>query len=105
MLATLPPDDVIRQTDEAILAARGGDGAGAEALIPKIRGTMGDAASYQYGEIYAQLGDTDRTFAALNKAVDVRDPGLLYLKRDAFLDAIRRDPRFAALLARLKFPT
>ena len=70
-----------------------------------MRAALGDAASYQYGQIYTQLGDADRAFAAFDKAVEVRDPGLLYLKRDPFLDPLRRDPRFAALLTRLKFPT
>ena len=31
--------------------------------------------------------------------------GHLRLKRDLFLDPIRHDPRYAALLERLKFPT
>jgi TolB-like protein/Flp pilus assembly protein TadD len=100
MLAKTPPDEAVRQTDEAILAARGSDRPGAEALIAKIRAAFGDAASYQYGQIYTQLGDADRAFAAFDKAVEVRDPGMLNFKRDP----IRRDPRFAALLTRLKFP-
>ena len=104
VLAKLPPDDPFRQINEAILAGRSGDRAGAETLIAKIRATSGDADSYQYGQIYTQLGDADRAFAAFDKAVEVRDPGLTRFKRDPFLDAIRRDPRFAALLTRLKFP-
>lgn len=47
----------------------------------------------------------DRAFAAFDKAVEVRDPGLLTFKRDPFLNPIRRDPRYAALPKRLKFPT
>jgi TolB-like protein len=104
MLAKMPPDDVFRQTDEAILAARGGDRAGVDTLINKMRAVSGDNASYQYGQIYTQLGDADRAFAAFDKAVEVRDPGMLNFKRDPFLDPIRRDPRYAALLTRLKFP-
>jgi TolB-like protein len=104
VLAKVPPDDVFRQTDEAILAARSGDRAGAEAIIVKMRKAYADAASYQYGQIYTQLGDADRAFAAFDKAVEVRDPGMLNFKRDPFLDPIRRDPRYAALLTRLKFP-
>ncbi len=104
VLAKIPPDDPLRETDEAILAARSGDRATAEALMAKIRAALGEAASYQYGQIYTQLGDADRAFAAFDKAVEVRDPGLIQFKRDQFLDPIRRDPRYAALLTRLKFP-
>ena len=104
VLVKLPPDDAYRQTDEAILAARSGDRAGAEAIIAKIRAVKGDSDSYRFGQIYTQLGDVDRAFAALQKAVEVRDPSLDHLKRDPFLDPIRRDPRYAALLKWLKFP-
>lgn len=102
--AKVPPGDTIRQTNEAILAGRAGDRDGAEALIAKIRAVTGDASSYQYAQIYAQLGDADRAFAALDKGVEARDPGLVYLKRDPFLDPVRRDPRYDALLKRLSFP-
>lgn len=104
LLAKAPPDDVFGQTNVAILDARGGDRSGAEARIAQMRATSGDSVSYQYGQIYAQLGDADNAFSAFDKAVAVRDPGLIGLKRDPFLDPIRRDPRFATLLKRLKFP-
>ena len=55
--------------------------------------------------INAQAGDADRAFAELDNAVRVRDSGLVGLKIDPFVDPIRHDPRFAALLKRLNFPT
>ena len=66
---------------------------------------MGAAASYHYGEIRAQSGDVDRAFAELDNAIEAKDPGLVYLKRDPFLDPIRNDPRFAALVRKLNFPS
>ena len=89
---------------EAILAARSRDRAGAERIVERIRSVFGAAASYRYAEVYAHTGDADRAFAELNNAVRAKDPGLQKLKRDPFLDGIVRDPRFAALLQRLKFP-
>ena len=50
------------------------------------------------------MGDLDRAFAALDKAVEARDPGLMEVKLDPILDPIRRDPRYAVLLKRLNFP-
>ena len=96
-------DNLFRQTVEALIAARRGDRVGAYEQIAKIRANAADEASVQYAQIYAQLGD--RAFAALDKAVEIRDPGLQLLKRDPFLDPIRPDPRYGALLRRLKFPT
>jgi hypothetical protein len=50
------------------------------------------------------VGDVDGAFAELDNAIEVKDAGLIYLKMDPFLDPIRNDPRYAALLRRLNFP-
>ena len=100
----IPADNLFRITSEAILAARTRDKAGATTRIASLQQLAGDAASYQYAQIHAQLGEADRAFAALDKALEVKDPGLMNLKKDPVFDPIRPDPRFAALLKRLKFP-
>ena len=104
VLAKLPTDDVNIQTYEAIIAARRGDHTGAETWMTKMRTASGDSSSYQYAQINAQLGNIDGAFAALNKGVETLDSGMIGLKRDPFLDPIRKDPRYLALLTRLDFP-
>jgi len=74
------------------------------AHLESMRQRYGDSTLYQYAEVYAQLGDVDRAFDALDAAFKARDPGLAGMKVDRFLDPIRRDPRFAALEAKLNFP-
>jgi hypothetical protein len=64
-----------------------------------------DQGSYQYAQIYAQRGDKDRAFAALDRAWAVHDPGLTNLKIDPFVDPLRSDRRFVALFRRLNFPS
>jgi tetratricopeptide (TPR) repeat protein len=49
---------------------------------------------------YIGLGD-DRAFEWLDKAVDARDPIVTHLPSMPLYDAIRGDPRFQALLARM----
>jgi tetratricopeptide (TPR) repeat protein len=100
----LPADDSFRLAGEAILAARSRDLAGAEKVMAHLRTVEGALASYQYAQIYAQAGDTDRAFAELGNAVEAKDPGLVELKTDPFMDPIRGDPRYAALLKQLNFP-
>ena len=100
----MPADNPFRLKGEALVAARTGDAAGAERMMARIRQLAGATYSYQYCQIYAQLGAVDRAFAELDNAIKAKDSGLIYLKRDAFLDPIRSDPRYAALLRRLKFP-
>jgi tetratricopeptide (TPR) repeat protein len=51
--------------------------------------------------VYLGLGDRDRAFEWLNKAIDQKDANV-YLKADPRYSAIRSDPRFAALLRRAK---
>lgn len=104
LLAKMRPDDTFVQTDKAILSARRGDHVGATAILGRIRATDGDTSTFQYAQIHAQLGEIDEAFAALDKGVEVRDAGLRTVKRDPFLDPIRRDPRYIALLTRLNFP-
>ncbi len=88
----------------ALLTARIGDRGGAERRIVQLRQQFGETVSYQLGEIYAQLGDSNQAFAELNNAVGARDSGLALLKVDPFLDPIRSDPRYAALLQELALP-
>jgi len=102
--AGLDPGDYRRLLGEAVLAARAGDRAGAIGKLQDMERRYGDAALYQYGEIYAQLGMVEEALTALDRAYKVRDPGMAYLAVDPFLDPIRRDPRFKAIEAKLNFP-
>jgi serine/threonine-protein kinase len=102
--AAMPPDNVFRLTGEAITAARMHNSALAERLLAELKQQNGLASSYQYAEIHAQLGHDDQAFAELDNAIAAKDPGLSYLKTDAFIDPIRSDRRYATLLTRLNFP-
>jgi tetratricopeptide (TPR) repeat protein len=76
----------------------------ASAELTRIRDFWGDAAPYQYAEIYAQWGDHSKALAALETAMRLRDAGLVYVKTDPLLDPLRREPRFQAIERALKFP-
>ena len=53
---------------------------------------------------YSSLGNKDRAFAWLNKAVEQRSWVIIYLKADPVWDPLRSDPRFGALLRRVGLP-
>ncbi|MGH6706886.1 MAG: tetratricopeptide repeat protein [Sphingomicrobium sp.] len=101
----MEPTEYRRLLGEAVLAIRAGDRGRAMAHLKTMQRLYGDATLYQYGEIYAQLGDFDQAFDALHAALNVRDPGLAGIKVDPFLDPIRRDPRYSAIEAKLNFPS
>jgi serine/threonine-protein kinase len=94
-----------RAIGEGLLFGRQKKQAQAEAKIALVKDEYGDAASYQYAQIYAQLGNIDQAFTALDRAWQIRDSGLQWTKVDAMLDPLRRDPRLGALIERLGFPT
>ena len=40
----------------------------------------------------------------LEKAMRLRDPGIVYLKTDPLMDPLRKEPRFQAIERELRFP-
>ncbi|MGI8932383.1 MAG: TIR domain-containing protein [Sphingomicrobium sp.] len=100
-LEAMPPDLTVRLSTEAIVAAKLGDRAASDRKLKQLASGYGDAASYQFAQAYAQRGEADRAFAALERGFAVNDPGLNTLFVDPLFDPIRSDPRFAALSERV----
>jgi hypothetical protein len=59
------------------------------------------ASATSAARIYIGLGDKERAFEWLGKAVSNSDPGL-FLKTDPVYDFLRSDPRFHELRRRMK---
>jgi TolB-like protein len=60
--------------------------------------------NYWLAVSYAALGETDAAFAELEKSYQERDWFLPRLKVDPFMDPLRDDPRFKAMLKRMNLP-
>jgi serine/threonine-protein kinase len=103
-LKFIPEDDLYRLASEGIIAARAGDMGALERTVAQIRKGSGDAAMFQYAQIYAQARQLDRAFDALEKGLAVKDPGVTGVRTDPFLDPIRRDTRYPALVRKVNFP-
>jgi TolB-like protein/tetratricopeptide (TPR) repeat protein len=66
------------------------------------QGQRGSADIYSYaGEIYASLGESDRAYEALGKALAGRDPACAHYRVDYFLRNLHDDPRWPALLQKI----
>jgi TolB-like protein/tetratricopeptide (TPR) repeat protein len=98
------PDSFRSQVCRALIYDRLGRHADAAAVVAKIMQRGGDAAAYQYAEIYGQWGDRKAALDWLEKAMRLHDPGLVYTKVDPLMDPLRKDPRFQAIERELRFP-
>jgi TolB-like protein len=61
-------------------------------------------SAYNMAGFYAEIGDKDRAFAALNEAVDKADQFVGFVKIDPFMRPLHDDPRFQVLLKKIGFP-
>jgi tetratricopeptide (TPR) repeat protein len=52
--------------------------------------------------VYVGLRETDAAFEWLDRAVECRDPHILHLPAKPVWDSLRRDPRFTALLRKMR---
>jgi serine/threonine-protein kinase len=69
-----------------------------EALIDK----HARDAAYQIAEVYAWRGERDKAFEWLDRAIRQRDGGVGYVTYDPLLNGLRSDPRYGAVLKKLK---
>jgi TolB-like protein/Flp pilus assembly protein TadD len=101
---TTPPLSWVGQLCMAIVYDKLGRKAEAQALVAQMKAESGDAMAYQYASIYAQWGDVASALDWLDTAFRLKDPGFAWLKVDALLDPLRKEPRFQAIEAKLAFP-
>ena len=76
---------------------------GAEALAARSRTAYVQAS--EVARLFAYGGDKDRAFEWLDRAYDARDTWMAFLNTDPRFDSLRSDPRFTALLQRMRMPS
>jgi TolB-like protein/tetratricopeptide (TPR) repeat protein len=73
----------------------------AQALEEQFKATPEREQPELLAYLYARLDDNDKAFAWLTRAMETAPDRMLWLKVDPRTEGLRRDPRFAAFLARL----
>ena len=66
--------------------------------------SLGGVSPYEVALTYAWRGDSDKAFEWLEKAYQGRDMGISEIKLHWELRALHTDPRYAALLRKMKLP-
>jgi TolB-like protein/lipoprotein NlpI len=75
-----------------------------DAALRELEHNLADDGAYQIAQAYAYRGDLDKAFEWLERAYKQRDGGLTEIKGDRLIDNIKGDPRYRALLRKLKLP-
>lgn len=58
----------------------------------------------EIARVYAFRGEKDRAFEWLDRAYDVRDQDLYFIKGDPLLKKLEADPRYKAFLRKMNLP-
>jgi TolB-like protein/DNA-binding winged helix-turn-helix (wHTH) protein/Flp pilus assembly protein TadD len=99
-----PRPDVI--TPHAYVLARAGRRLEARAMLDELRriSKPRDPAPIRIAFLHIGLGETDRAFEWLERAIDARDWQVALLNIEPAFDTLRSDQRFAALVERVGLP-
>jgi TolB-like protein/DNA-binding winged helix-turn-helix (wHTH) protein/Flp pilus assembly protein TadD len=83
-----------------------GDRIRAKDIIESLKKRPGNAymPAYYIASVYGALDEKDLAFTWLQRAYAQRDPQITYLLLDPFMDPLRSDPRYDALVRRVGFP-
>ena len=65
---------------------------------------FGDEMGYWIAMVYAARGDPDRAFAWLDRTFNVYGEGITWIKGDPLLSSLVVDPRYKALLQKMRLP-
>jgi serine/threonine-protein kinase len=87
----------------ANVLAVGGRAEEARAMLSLLEARRGESyvSAWALAAIHARLGDTPKALDGLERALEERDSALIWLKVHPRFDALRGEPRFQAVLAKL----
>jgi len=75
-------------------------------FLKKITGDRTRLKLYPFfvATFFAELGEKDKAFAAINEALETKDQHTAQMKFDPYMDPLRDDPRFQEVLKKAGFP-
>src|SRR5262249_42756754 len=90
----------------AVVAARAGRSDEARATFTRLEAMSGEeyVSAYDLAIVSLALGDDQTSLHYLGQALDQYASSVPYINIDARFDPLRADPRFHAIVERLKFP-
>ena len=98
------PQPLWRGFGEALAYHRLGRQAEADAALAQFIAQFQDVASAQIAQVYAQRGQLDESLAWLDRAYQLRDPGLSQQTVVPEFARFTREPRYRAFLDKMRLP-
>jgi tetratricopeptide (TPR) repeat protein len=98
------PNEWQKLTGEALVYHALGREQDSNAALADLIAKHDTDSAYQIAQVYAFRGDSDKSFAWLERAYRQRDPGLFDVKSDPLLKNLRRDSRYSQLLYKMRLP-
>jgi TolB-like protein len=78
-----------------------GRSAEADAALSELKKVHGASGAYQIAEVHAFRREPDQAFEWLDIGFRNRDPGMTWMKNDAFFNQVRSDPRWDTILRKM----
>lgn len=88
------PDPIWRAFALAMAYSAGTDQAAADAALARLVKDYGDVAVVQVAIVHAQRGERDRMYEWLERAIAVKDPGVVQIMWEPSLEPYSNEPRF-----------
>jgi len=98
------PSDAWRTIGRPLAYHAMGRRADSDVALRELTGKFADDWAYQIAEVHAFRGEVDEAFAWLDRAYAQRDGGFSEMKGDPLLRSLQGDPRYTALMHKLKLP-
>ncbi len=96
------PDEASKFSVLPIVYWQLGQKAESDAALARLKKELARGSSYNVAEAHAYRGETDAALQWLERALAERDPAMPWVKVDPILANLHSDPRFQALLVRMK---
>lgn len=97
-------EDSFRLMGIAVAEHSLGHAAKSEQALQELVTTAARYGAYQIASIHAWRGENDLAFHWLERAYQQKDGGLSNVRGDPYLNSLHADPRFNALLRKMKLP-
>jgi hypothetical protein len=103
-IAPRSTSEIFRLTPVAMAYHDLGRDAESRRLLDELIAKYHDFGAYQIAQVFAWRGDRDHAFEWLERAYAQNDGGLTMIKADPMVRRLHDDPRFSALLKKMKLP-